>query len=67
MTYEFHYKYIKRKFSTNLLFTDTDSLVYKKKTHGIYKDFNEDKNLFNLRDYPQDTKFFDPVKNLLIK
>ena len=49
------------------MLTDTDSLVYKIKTHGIYKDFNEDKNLFNLRDYPQDTKFFDPVKNLLIK
>ena len=40
------------------MFTDTDSLVYKIKTHGIYKDFNEDKNLFNLRDYPQDSKFF---------
>ena len=28
LTYEFHYKYIKRKFSPYLLFTDTNSLVY---------------------------------------
>ena len=65
--YEFHYKYIKRKFSANLLFTDTGRLVYKIKTDDVYKDFNEDKNLFNLRDCQQDSKFFDPVKKLLIK
>ena len=26
--HEFHYKYIKSKFDANLLFTDTDGLVY---------------------------------------
>ena len=67
LMHEFHYKHIKRIFSANLLFTDTDSLVYKIKTDDVYKDFNEDKNLFDLRDYPQDSKFFDPVKKLLIK
>ena len=32
LMYEFHYKYIKAKYNTKLLFTDTDSLVYEIKT-----------------------------------
>ena len=39
LIYEFHYKYIKSKFDTKLLFTDTDSLVYEIKTEGVYEDF----------------------------
>ena len=35
LMYEFHYKYIKSKFNANLLFTDTDSLVYEIKTEDI--------------------------------
>ena len=37
--YEFHYKHIKRKFDSKLLFTDTDSLVYEIKTEEVYEDF----------------------------
>ena len=44
--YEFHYKYIKRKYDAQLLFTDTDSSVYKIKTDDVYEDFHENKNLF---------------------
>ena len=61
LMYEFHYKYIKRKFSANSLFTDTDSLGYEIKTDDVYEDFYEDKNLFDYRDYPRDSKFFDLV------
>ena len=64
LTYEFRYKYIKRKFSANLLFKDTASLVYEITTDDNYEDFHEDKNLFNFSDYPQDSKFFDPVKKM---
>ena len=39
--YEFNYKYIKRKFSAKLLFTDTDSLVYETETDDVYEDFYE--------------------------
>ena len=39
LMYEFHYKYIKSKFDANLLFTDTDSLVYEIKTEDAYEDF----------------------------
>ena len=39
LMYEFHYKYIKSKFDANLLFTDTDSLVYEIKTEDVMKVF----------------------------
>ena len=58
--YEFHYKYIKSKFDANLLFTDTDSLLYEIKTEDVYEDFYKDKNLFHFSDYPLNSKFHDP-------
>ena len=63
--YEFHYRYIK-KICADLLYTDTDSLVYKIKRKDAYEDFYEDKNLFDFSDYPQDSKFFDPVNKKVI-
>ena len=42
--YEFHYKYIKSKYSTKLLFTDTYNLVYEIKTEDIYEDFYKEEN-----------------------
>ena len=50
--YEFKYKYIKSKFDANLLFTDTDSLVYEIKTEDVYEDFYKGKNFFDFSDYP---------------
>ena len=64
--YEFHYKYIKRKFDAKLLFTDTDSLVYEIKTEDVYEDFYQDKNLFDFSDYPLNSKFFDPANKKVI-
>ena len=61
LMYEFHYKYLKSKFDANLLFTDTDSLVYEIKTEDVYESFYEDKNLFYFSDYSLNSKFFDPV------
>ena len=37
--YEFLYNYIKRKYNVNLVFADTESLVYENKTNDTYKDF----------------------------
>ena len=56
--HEFHRKCIKRKFSANLLFTDTDSVVFQIEADDIYEDFYEDKNLFDFNDYPRDSKFY---------
>ena len=61
LMYEFHYKYIKRKFHAKSLFTDTDSLVYEIETEDVYEDFYEDNDLFDFSDYPQNSKLFDPV------
>ena len=42
--YEFHYDYIKNKYSNNsrLLLTDTDSLMYEIKTEDVYEYFSND-------------------------
>ena len=61
LMYEFHYRYTKSKFDANLLFTDTDSLVYEFKTEDAYEDFYKDKNVFHFSDYPLNSKFFVPV------
>ena len=66
LMYEFHYKYIKSKYHVNLLLTDTDSLVYEIETDDVYEDFYEDKNLFGFSDYPQDSKFSNPVNKKVI-
>ena len=59
--YEFHYKYIKSKFDTRFLLTDTNSLLYEIKTEDVYEDFYQDKNLFDFSDNPLNSKSFDPV------
>ena len=66
LMYEFHYKYIKNKSNAKLLFTDTDSLVYRIKTENVYEDFYLDKDLFNFSGYPLHSKFFDPVNKKVI-
>ena len=65
--YEFLYNYIKRKYNVNLVLADTESLVYENKTNDTYKDFYRDKNFFDLSDYPQNSKFFDPVNKKMIR
>ena len=65
LMYEFHYKYIKSKLDANLLFTDTDTLVYEIKTEDVYESFYEDKNLFDFSDYLLNSEFFDPVNKVI--
>ena len=66
LMYVFHWKYIKRKHNTKLLFTETDSLVYKIKRDNFYEDFYIDKNLFGFSYYAQDSNLFDPVNKKVI-
>ena len=65
---KFHYKYIRRKFNADLLFTDIGSLIYEIKTDDVYEDFYIDKNSFGFSDYLGDSKFFDFIeKKVIIK
>ena len=55
LMFNFHYAYIKEKYhnKAELLFTDTDSLMYQIKTKDFYKDINSDvRDKFDTSDYP---------------
>ena len=64
--YDFHYNFIKKNFDAELLFTDTDSLTCEIISEDVYEDFYKDKYLFDLSNYPKDSKFFDPVNKKVI-
>ena len=50
---EFHYDYIENKYGnkSRLLFTDTDSLMYKIKTEDFYEDFSKDEEMLDFSNY----------------
>ena len=52
LMYEFRYKYIKLKFNADLLFTDTDSLVYEIEADDVHEDLYENNDLFDSSNYP---------------
>ena len=54
LMHEFHYKDIKSKSDANILFKDTDNLVFEIKTEV----FMRTKNLFDFSDYSLNSKFF---------
>ena len=64
--YDFHYNFIKKNNSAELLFTDTDSLTYEIKSENNYEDFYKQKDLFDYINYSKDSKFFDESNNKVI-
>ena len=60
LMYDWHYNYFVKKFNCNLLFTDTDSLVYEiRGVDDICEKIYEDKDLFDFSDYSKESKFYD--------
>ena len=49
-----------------MLFTDTDSLAYEIKSEDVCEEIFRHKHLFDLSNYPKDSKFFDPVNEKVI-
>ena len=60
LMYDFHYNYIKKKYNNRArrLFTDTDSLTYEIEAEDVYKDFWNDKDMFDNSDYPERTLYY---------
>ena len=57
---DFHYNYIQKKYpggKSKLLFTDIDSLTYEIEAEDVYKDFHNDKEMFDNSDYPKNSLF----------
>ena len=62
--FDFHYNYIKKKYrdKAELMFTDTDSLLYQIHTYDFYKDISHDiLDKFDTSDYPHDHPSGIPV------
>ena len=60
LMYDFHYNYTKEKYGSlaKLLFTDTDSLMYEIHAVDPYKDFYQDKDLFDNSDYSTESPYY---------
>ena len=59
--YDFHYNIMKPKYGNNikLLMTDTDSFVYKIKTDDFYQDMYDNKEHYDMSDYPKESDFYN--------
>jgi hypothetical protein len=58
-------KQVKRE-NIDLLFTDTDSLCYHVRNHDIFKIMKDNKDEFDLSDYPKDHELYDPKNKKVI-
>ena len=68
LMYDFHYKFIKKKYEgkAKLLFTDTDSLTYEIEAEDVYQDFWNDKEKFDNSDYSESSPFYDKTNKKVI-
>ena len=64
--YDFHYNFNKNNFDAELLFTDTDSLTYEKKSKNVYEEFYQWKDLFDFSNYSKDSTFFNETNKKVI-
>ena len=70
LMYDFHYNYIKKKYDSRakLFFTDMDSLTYEIEAEDVYKDFWNDKDMFDNSDYSENSPYYcNANKNVIGK
>lgn len=62
---EFHYDHMKQKYHENveILYTDTDSFVYRIECEDYYSDMNEDLHLYDTSDFPLENIYNIPRTN----
>ena len=60
LMYNFHYNYIKKKYNNRSrpLFTDMYSLTYEIEAEDVYKDFWNDKDMFDNSDYLESSPYY---------
>ena len=59
---EFHYNVMKKQTNCVLLYSDTDSFIYKLKSKNFYDDLEKNldlKNHFDLSNFPTEHKLYD--------
>ena len=68
LMYDFHYNYIKKKHNNRarLLFTDMDSLTYEIEAEDVYKNFWNDKDIFDNSDYLESSPYYCNVNKKII-
>ena len=59
LLHKFHYNYIKNKYDVNseLLFADTDSLIYEMKAKDVYEGFSKYEEMFDFRNFSSKSKY----------
>ena len=66
---DFHYNFMKQKIeheNLKLLFTDTDSLCYHIKKQDIFEIIKQNKDVFDLSNYPKEHELFDKKNSKVI-
>jgi hypothetical protein len=69
LMYNFHYNFMLQKIPRNdidLLFTDTDSLCYHIRNHDVFEIMKQNKEMFDLSEYPEHHELFDPTNKKVI-
>ena len=69
LMYDLHYNHVKEKYGDRAkqLFTDTDSLSYEIEAEDVYKDFWNDKDMFDNSDYPENSPYYCNANKKVIR
>ena len=64
--YDFHHNFTKKHFNAELIFTDTDSLTYERKSEDVYEEYFKHKHLFDFSNFSKGSKFYDNQNEMII-